>query len=47
MAISEKIRLLGAGLYTDIPDELTLNALPTVSELDMVSSEDFDMTMLD
>lgn len=47
MAISEKVTLLGAGLYTDIPDELTLNALPTVSELDMVSSEDFDTTMLD
>lgn len=48
MAISEKVRLLGAGLYTTgIPDELTLTAIPTVSELDMVSTEDFDATMLD
>lgn len=48
MAISEKVRLLGAGLYKNgIPDELTLTAIPTVSELDMVSAEDFDTTMLD
>lgn len=47
MANSEKVTLLGAGLYNSIPDELTLTSLPTVSELDMVSSEDFDTTMLD
>ena len=45
--ISEKIELLGKGLYTDIPNELTLKAIPTASELDYVGSEDFDATMLD
>lgn len=44
--ISEKIELLGKGLYKDIPDQLTLKAIPTVSELDYVGSEDFDETML-
>ena len=47
MAVSEKIELLGKGLYTDIPDTLTLSSIPTVSELDMVSAEDFETTMLD
>lgn len=45
--ISEKIKLLGAGLYTDIPSELTLKAIPTSSELDYVSAEDFDKVMLE
>ena len=45
--ISEKIQLLGKGIYTDIPDELTLTSLPTASELDYVGSEDFQATMLD
>ena len=47
MAISEKIELLGKGLYGNIPDVLTLSSLPTASELDYVGSEDFDKTMLD
>ena len=47
MAISEKIELLGKGLYGNIPDVLTLSGIPTASELDYVSSEDFDKTMLD
>lgn len=47
MAISEKIELLGKGLYTDIPDVLTLKAIPTASELDYVGGEDFQATMLD
>lgn len=47
MAISERVELLGAGLYTDIPDVLTLTAIPTASELDYVSGEDFEKTMLD
>ena len=47
MAISEKIALLGKGLYENIPNELTLTALPTVSELDYVGSEDFDATMVE
>ena len=45
--ISEKIELLGKGLYTDIPDELTLTSIPTASELDYVGREDFEATMLD
>lgn len=47
MSISEKVELLGKGLYTDIPDVLTLTNIPTASELDYVGSEDFDMTMLE
>lgn len=47
MAISEKIELLGKGVYKDIPGELTLLDLPTVSELDYVGGEDFEATMLD
>ena len=45
--IAEKIELLGKGLYTDIPNQLTLKAIPTVSELDYVGAEDFEATMLD
>ena len=45
--MSEKIELLGKGLYADIPDELTLKAFPTVTELDYVGAEDFEKTMLD
>lgn len=47
MAISEKIELLGKGLYKDIPNVLTLKAIPTASELDYVGGEDFQATMLD
>jgi hypothetical protein len=47
MAISEKIELLGKGLYKDIPDVLTLKAIPTATELDYVGGEDFQKTMLD
>ena len=39
--------MLGKGLYKDIPDELTLQAIPTVSELDYVSAEDFKQVMLE
>lgn len=46
MSVTEKIQLLGAGLYDKIPDELTLKALPTVMELDYVGSEEFDQAML-
>ena len=45
--VSEKIELLGKGLYKDIPDVLTLTSIPTASELEYVGSEDFDRTMLD
>ena len=45
--ISEKVELLGKGLYNNIPDFLTLKALPTVSELDYVGGEDYDKTMLE
>ena len=47
MAVSEKIELLGKNIYTDIPAQLTLKSFPTVTELDYVSSEDFEKTMLD
>lgn len=47
MAISEKIALLGKGLYKDIPDVLTLKAIPTATELDYVGGDDFQKTMLD
>ena len=47
MAISEKIELLGKGLYKDIPDVITLKGIPTASELDYVGGEDFIVTMLD
>lgn len=47
MPISEKVELLGKGLYKDIPDVLTLTAIPTASELDLVSGEDFEKTMLE
>lgn len=46
MALSEKIELLGKGLYSNIPDELTIKPIPTISELDYVSGEDFDETMI-
>ena len=45
--MSEKIELLGKGVYTNIPDTLTLKAFPTTLELDYVSSEDFEKTMLE
>lgn len=45
--ISEKVELLGKGLYANIPDVLTVKSLPTFSELDYVGSEDFDNTMLE
>lgn len=45
--ITEKIELLGKGLYKDIPDVLTLKSLPTSTELDYVSAEDFDKVMLE
>lgn len=47
MAMSEKIELLGKGLYESIPDVLTLTSIPTASELEYVGSEDFDKTMLE
>ena len=46
-AITEKIELLGKGIYQNIPNELTLSSIPTVSELDYVGSEDFESTMLE
>lgn len=45
--LSEKVELLGKGLYKNIPDVLTLKGLPTSSELEYVGSEDFDRTMLE
>ena len=45
--MSESIQLLGKGVYKDIPDQLTLKAFTTVTELDYVGSEDFEKTMLE
>lgn len=45
--ISEKVELLGKGMYTDIPSVLTLKNIPTASELEYVGGEDFDKVMLD
>lgn len=45
--ISEKIELLGRGLYKNIPGTLTLKSIPTSSELDYVGSEDFNKTMIE
>ena len=47
MAITEKLELLGKGLYTDIPDIITLKSLPTISELEFVGNDDFDETMIE
>ena len=44
--VSEKVTLLGKGLYKTFPDEITIKTMPTVSELDYVASEDFDNVML-
>ena len=45
--LSEKTALLSKGLYSGIPDVITLKSIPTSSELEFVGSEDFDKTMLD
>lgn len=42
-----KCVLLGRGIYKDIPDELTLKKIPTVSELDYASGEEFDKVLID
>lgn len=48
MAVTEKIELMGTPYYDGaMPDVLTLTELPTASELDYVSAEDFNGTMLD
>ena len=47
MGVSEKLELLGRGLYEDIPDVLTIKSIPTAAELDYVGSEDFESTMVD
>lgn len=46
-AISEKIELLGKGLYSGIPDVLTIRSIPTALELELVGAEDFDAVMID
>lgn len=46
-AVTEKVQLLGKGLYKDIPDEITLRTIPTASELDYVGGDDFDKVMLE
>ena len=44
--LSETVVLLGQGIYKTVPDSIKINALPTASELEYVSSEDFDSTMV-
>lgn len=46
-ALSEKLELLGKDVYADIPGTITIKSIPTASELEFVSSEDFEQTMLD
>lgn len=45
--MSEKLALLGAGLYADTPGEITLKPFPTATQLDYVSAEEFEQNMLD
>ena len=47
--VTEKIELLGKGLYSDakIPDTLTLKSIPTATELEYVGAEEFDKVMLE
>lgn len=51
MAVTEQIELLGKHHYkataSGIPETLTLQALPTISELEYVSAEDFNKTMIE
>lgn len=44
--LSETVVLMGKGLYSTIPDQVRIGALPTASELEYVGSEDFDRTMI-
>lgn len=44
--LTERVRLLGTGLYKTIPDEIEISSIPTASELEYVSAEDFDSTMV-
>ena len=45
--VTERIELLGKGLYDKIPDVLTLRSIPTTSELEYVGADEFDKTMLE
>lgn len=45
--LSEKVELLGKGLYETIPDVVNISSIPTASELEYVGAEDFDKTMVD
>jgi len=42
-----KFQLLSKGQYKNIPDKLTIGRIPTVSELDYVSGDEFDRTLID
>ena len=44
--LSESVVLLGQGMYSTVPDEIKINALPTASELEYVGSEDLDSVMV-
>lgn len=45
--ITEKIELIGAGLYDSIPDELTIHNMPTISDLDYIPGDSFESKMID
>ena len=45
--LSEKIELLGTGVYKDIPSTLTVKSINTNTEIDKAGAEDFDKVMLD
>lgn len=47
MSIQEKCKLLTKGVYKDIPNELTLKRIPTVSELDYVNDDEFDRVLIE
>lgn len=45
--LSEKVELLGKGLYNTIPDTVSISSIPTASELEYVGAEDFDKVMVE
>jgi len=45
--MENKCQLLGKGLYKDIPEELTLGRIPTISDLDYTTGDAFDKFLLD
>lgn len=44
--LSESVELIGKGLYKTVPDVIEIIAVPTATELEYVSAENFDSTMV-